>query len=86
MDRPDFHQLAERELNEAAQYYDVEEPGLGLSFLQELDHCLQSIDQAQRHPDSRSDESQAAPCVLGQSRVKSRQPNFCFPPTGYARD
>src|SRR5712664_100427 len=37
MDRPDFHQLAERELNEAAQYYDVEEPGLGLSFLQELD-------------------------------------------------
>jgi len=49
MDRPDFHQLAERELNEAAQYYDVEEPGLGLSFLQELDHCLQSIEA---HPEA----------------------------------
>jgi plasmid stabilization system protein ParE len=44
MDRPEFHRLAERELNEAAQYYDGEEPGLGSSFLQEVDRCLQSID------------------------------------------
>jgi hypothetical protein len=29
MDRPEFHRLAEYELNEAAQYYDLEEPGLG---------------------------------------------------------
>ena len=43
MDLPEFHRLAERELNEAAQYYDVEEPGLGSSFLQEVDLCLQSI-------------------------------------------
>jgi hypothetical protein len=27
MERPEFHRLAERELNEAAQYYDLEEPG-----------------------------------------------------------
>jgi len=33
MDRPEFHRLAERELNEAAQYYDGEEP-----------RCLQSIE------------------------------------------
>jgi len=26
MDRPEFHRLAEYELNEAAQYYDLEEP------------------------------------------------------------
>ena len=32
MDRPEFHRLAERELNEAAQYYDREEPGLGSFF------------------------------------------------------
>jgi len=44
MDRPEFHRLAERELNEAAQYYDGEEPGLGSSFLQEVDRCLQSIE------------------------------------------
>ena len=42
MDRPEFHRLAERELNEAAQYYDSEEPGLGSSFLQEIDRCLHS--------------------------------------------
>jgi plasmid stabilization system protein ParE len=43
MDRPEFHRLAEHELNEAAQYYDLEEPGLGSSFLDEVDRCLQSI-------------------------------------------
>jgi len=26
MDRPEFHRLADRELNEAAQYYDLENP------------------------------------------------------------
>jgi plasmid stabilization system protein ParE len=44
MDRPEFHRLAERELNEAAQYYDREEPGLGSSFLQEVGRCLESIE------------------------------------------
>jgi hypothetical protein len=28
-----FHQLAERELNDAAQYYDREQPGLGAAFI-----------------------------------------------------
>jgi hypothetical protein len=31
--RVSFHRLAERELNEAAQYYDAECPGLGATFL-----------------------------------------------------
>ena len=35
MDRPEFHRLAEHELNEAAQYYELENPGLGAAFLQE---------------------------------------------------
>ena len=43
MARPEFHRLADRELNEAAQYYDVEEPGLGSSFLQEVERGLESI-------------------------------------------
>ncbi len=49
MDRPEFHRLAERELNEAAQYYDLENPGLGSSFLEEVNRCLQSIEG---HPEA----------------------------------
>jgi toxin ParE1/3/4 len=51
MDRPEFHRLAEHELNEAAQYYDLEEPGLGSSFLEEVDRCLESIEA---HPEAGS--------------------------------
>jgi plasmid stabilization system protein ParE len=43
MERPEFHRLAEHELNEAAQYYDLEEPGLGSSFLEEVERCLEVI-------------------------------------------
>ena len=46
MDRSAFHRLAAYELNEAAQYYDLEEPGLGAAFLEEVDRCLQSIQAA----------------------------------------
>ena len=46
MDRSEFHRLAEHELNEAAQYYDLEEPGLGDAFLEEVNRSVQSI-QAQ---------------------------------------
>ena len=49
MDRPEFHRLAEQELNEAAQHYDLEDPGLGSSFLQEVDRCLQSLEA---HPEA----------------------------------
>ncbi len=49
MDRPEFHRLAEHELNEAAQYYELENPGLGAAFLQEVDRCLTSI---QAHPEA----------------------------------
>ena len=44
-----FHRLAEHELNEAAQYYECEEAGLGAAFLQEVDRSLQSI---QAHPEA----------------------------------
>ena len=49
MGRPEFHRLADRELNEAAQYYDLGNPGLGSSFLREVDRCLQSIED---HPEA----------------------------------
>ncbi|MGH7303117.1 MAG: type II toxin-antitoxin system RelE/ParE family toxin [Candidatus Rokuibacteriota bacterium] len=49
MDRPEFHRLAEHELNEATQYYDLEDPGLGAAFLEEVDRCLESL---QAHPEA----------------------------------
>jgi toxin ParE1/3/4 len=44
MVRAAFHKLAERELNEAAQYYELETPGLGVAFLNEVEECQRSIE------------------------------------------
>ena len=44
-----FHPLAERELNDAAQYYERESPGLGAAFLAEAQRCCDSILE---YPDS----------------------------------
>ena len=41
--RVSFNELAERELNEAAQYYELEQPGLGVAFLLEARRCTQAI-------------------------------------------
>lgn len=38
-----FHRLAERELNEAAHYYDSESPGLGVAFTDEVKRCIWTI-------------------------------------------
>jgi plasmid stabilization system protein ParE len=38
-----FNELAERELNDAAAYYDVEQPGLGAAFLLEVERCTLGI-------------------------------------------
>lgn len=43
MQRPGLHRLAERELNEAARYYELESTGLGLAFVEEIERCLQRI-------------------------------------------
>ena len=34
-----FHPLAEQELNDAAQYYELESTGLGAAFLTEIERC-----------------------------------------------
>jgi toxin ParE1/3/4 len=44
-----FHPLAERELNDAAQYYERESPGLGAAFLAEAQRCSDSLLE---YPDS----------------------------------
>ncbi|HZT77571.1 MAG TPA: type II toxin-antitoxin system RelE/ParE family toxin [Vicinamibacterales bacterium] len=38
-----FNSLAEQELNDAAQYYDLESAGLGAAFLNEVGRCCASI-------------------------------------------
>ena len=49
MDCVTFQRLAERELNDAAKYYEIECLGLGSSFLQEADRCLRLIEE---HPEA----------------------------------
>jgi plasmid stabilization system protein ParE len=55
-----LHPAAQRELDEAAAYYDAESPGLGNAFLTEFDHALQQI---RAFPE-------AAPAGLGSVRVR----------------
>jgi toxin ParE1/3/4 len=53
-----FHPLAERELDDAVAYYDLERPGLGTAFLDEAERCAGLI---ALHPE-------AAPIVRGTIR------------------
>ena len=43
MPRTTFHPLAERELIDAARYYEQESPGLGTSFLTAVERCERAI-------------------------------------------
>ena len=40
-----FHDLAKLELNEAAQYYESESPGLGQAFITAVERCTDEIIQ-----------------------------------------
>lgn len=53
-----FHELAERELNEAAEYFSQRQPGLGAAFIAEVQRCSEAILQ---HPE-------AGPIILGTTR------------------
>ena len=53
-----FYRLAERELNDAVRYYDLESPGLGRAFLDAVEKTCVSI---QRHP-------QAGTSIVGTIR------------------
>ena len=56
--RVTFNELAERELNDAAQYYEHEQPGLGTAFIGEVRRCTQALAE---HPES-------GPIVFGAIR------------------
>jgi plasmid stabilization system protein ParE len=55
-----FHYLAERELNDAAAYYERERVGLGIAFLEELERCVESV----------LDHPEAAPLIGKRVRRK----------------
>lgn len=38
-----FHELAEQELIEAASYYDAQRPGLGSTFLDEVERAINQV-------------------------------------------
>jgi plasmid stabilization system protein ParE len=56
-----FHESAEAEVNEAADFYDLEDPGLGNVFLDEVERAIEAIAQ---YPE-------AAPLIRGGVRKKS---------------
>ena len=43
MARVSVHELAEREMNDAALYYERESAGLGVRFLEEIERCIAAI-------------------------------------------
>jgi plasmid stabilization system protein ParE len=49
MERISFHRLAHREVSEAGEFYQLESPGLGVAFLDEVEFCTQAILQ---HPEA----------------------------------
>jgi plasmid stabilization system protein ParE len=64
--RVTFNELAERELNDAAQYYEQEQSGLGVAFIAEVERCTRAVDEF----------PEAGPLVLGSilRRLCSRFP------------
>ena len=47
--RVSFNELAERELNDAIQYFEYEQSGLGAAFLAEVRRCVSGIAE---HPEA----------------------------------
>jgi len=56
--RVTFNELAERELNDAARYYELEQAGLGAAFITEVLRCTEAI----------ADHPEAGPTVFGTIR------------------
>lgn len=41
--RVTFNELAERELDDAAHYYELEQPGLGTAFIADVRRCTEAV-------------------------------------------
>ena len=63
-----FHELAERELNDAARYYEQEQLGLGAAFIADVRRCTDSI----------LERPEAGPVDLGRVRRRlCRRFRYC---------
>jgi toxin ParE1/3/4 len=56
-----IHEAAEAEIDEAADFYDMQSPGLGREFLTEIERTIRSI----------SEFPEAAPLVYGRVRKRT---------------
>lgn len=56
-----IHEAAEAEINEAADFYDLQSPGLGDAFLAEIERTIRSIVEF----------PEAAPLIQGRIRKRS---------------
>jgi plasmid stabilization system protein ParE len=56
-----IHEAAEAEINEAADFYDTQSPGLGGAFLGEIERTIRSI----------SEFPEAVPLVRGRARKRA---------------
>jgi plasmid stabilization system protein ParE len=68
--RVEFHEAAELELNEAADFYDLRDPGLGSAFLDEVER---SLDNLVKHP-----EAAAQAHGVVRKRILARFPYTVF--------
>lgn len=60
------HEAAEAEINKAADFYDIESPGLGSVFIDEIQRAIERI----------AEFPEAAPLIRGRARKKAL---FKFP-------
>lgn len=58
-----FHEAAETELNDAAAYYEAENPGLGLAFIDEIEAVLHAIEANPHASPRRSGRVRRRPLV-----------------------
>jgi plasmid stabilization system protein ParE len=66
-----FHPAARRELYEAADFYDVENPGLGSDFLDEVERALR---QAIEHPAAGRRSPWSGRCARGAGGQRPSAP------------
>jgi hypothetical protein len=67
-----FDAAAERELNEAVDFYDLESPGLGDVFLAEVEHSLAQVEAFPRRRSRSVTESEGTSCTRSRTLCSTR--------------
>jgi hypothetical protein len=75
-----IHEAAEAEINEAADFYDLENPGLGTVFIDEIQMAILKISRTQRLTNNYAVASDVCPSANFHIRCFSR---FTLTKSGY---